>query len=75
MLGLLDDVQRNRFTILKSLTVMRQLALHPGLADPAHAALPSAKIDVLIEHLREVAAGGHRAPGVQPVHPVPGQDP
>ena len=61
VLGLLDDVQRNRFTILKSLTVMRQLALHPGLADPAHAALPSAKIDVLIEHLREVAAGGHRA--------------
>jgi SNF2 family DNA or RNA helicase len=61
VLGLLDDVQRNRFTILKSLTVMRQLALHPGLADPAYAALPSAKIDVLIEHLCEVAAGGHRA--------------
>jgi len=61
VLGLLDDVQRNRFTILKSLTVLRQLALHPGLVDPAHAALPSAKIDVLAEHLREVAAGGHRA--------------
>ena len=61
VLGLLDDMQRNRFTILKSLTVLRQLALHPGLADPAHAALPSAKIDVLAEHLREVASGGHRA--------------
>ena len=61
VLGLLDDMQRNRFTILKSLTVMRQLALHPGLVDPAHGGLPSAKIDVLAEHLQEVAAGGHRA--------------
>jgi superfamily II DNA or RNA helicase len=61
VLGLLDDMQRNRFTILKSLTVMRQLALHPGLVDPGHDALPAAKIDVLAEHLREVAAGGHRA--------------
>lgn len=61
VLGLLDDMQRNRFTILKSLTVLRQLALHPGLVDPAQAGLPGAKIDVLAEHLREVAAGGHRA--------------
>jgi superfamily II DNA or RNA helicase len=61
VLGLLDDMQRNRFTILKSLTVLRQLALHPGLADPVHDALPAAKIEVLAEHLREVAAGGHRA--------------
>lgn len=61
VLGLLDDVQRNQFTILKSLTLLRQLALHPGLVDPAHAGVPSAKIDGLTEHLREVAAGGHRA--------------
>jgi superfamily II DNA or RNA helicase len=61
VLGLLDDMQRNRFTILKSLTVLRQLALHPGLVDPAHDGVAAAKIDVLAEHLREVAAGGHRA--------------
>ena len=61
VLGLLDDIQRNRFAILKSLTVLRQLALHPGLVDPAHGAVPSSKIDVLGEHLRDVAAGGHRA--------------
>jgi superfamily II DNA or RNA helicase len=60
VLGLLDDMQRNRFTILKSLTVLRQLALHPGLVDPAHAGLPSAKIDELAAHVREVAGGGHR---------------
>ena len=34
VLGLLDDMQRNRFTILKSLTVLRQLALHPGSRRP-----------------------------------------
>ncbi|MCV7125638.1 DEAD/DEAH box helicase [Mycobacterium lacus] len=61
VLGLLDDMQRNRFTILKSLTVLRQLALHPGLVDPAHDALACAKIDALVEHLREIADGGHRA--------------
>jgi superfamily II DNA or RNA helicase len=61
VLGLLDDMQRNRFTILKSLTVLRQMALHPGLVDPAHDALASAKIDALAEHLRDVVDGSHRA--------------
>ena len=51
----------NRFTILKSLTVLRQMALHPGLVDPAHDTLVSAKIDALAEHLRDVVDGGHRA--------------
>ncbi len=61
VLGLLDDMQRNRFTILKSLTALRQMALHPGLVDPAHDTVASAKIDALAEHLRDVADGGHRA--------------
>jgi len=61
VLGLLDDVARNRFTILKSLTVLRQMALHPGLVDPAHDSLACAKIDALAEHLHDVADGGHRA--------------
>jgi superfamily II DNA or RNA helicase len=61
VLGLLDDMQRNRFTILKSLTVLRQMALHPGLVDPAHDTMASAKIDALAEHLRDVVDGGHRA--------------
>jgi superfamily II DNA or RNA helicase len=61
VLGLLDDMQRNRFTILKSLTVLRQMALHPGLVDPAHDTLASAKIDALAEHLRDVVDGDHRA--------------
>ncbi|GAB7143147.1 hypothetical protein LRC484719_17350 [Mycobacterium riyadhense] len=61
VLGLLDDMPRNRFTILKSLTVLRQMALHPGLVDPAYDTLACAKIDVLTEQLRDVADGGHRA--------------
>jgi SNF2 family DNA or RNA helicase len=61
VLGLLDDMQRNRFTILKSLTVLRQMALHPGLVDPAHDTLACAKVDVLAEHLHDIADSGHRA--------------
>lgn len=61
VLGLLNDMQRNRVTILRSLTVLRQMALHPGLVDPEHDQMASAKIDALAEHLRDVVAGGHRA--------------
>lgn len=61
VLGLLDDFQRNRITILGSLTVLRQMALHPGLVDPEHDGLACAKIDILTEQLRDLAAGGHRA--------------
>jgi len=61
VLGLLDDMQHNRFTILKSLTVLRQMALHPVLVDPAHDTVACAKIDALAEHLRDVVDGGHRA--------------
>ena len=73
VLGLLDDVQRNRFTILKSLTVLRQLALHPGLVDPGHAGLPSR--EDRRAHRTSARGRRQRSPraGVQPVHPIPGQ--
>jgi len=61
VLGLVDDMNKNRFTILRSLTLLRQLSLHAGLVDDAHHDLPSAKIDGLLEHLHEVVDGGHRA--------------
>jgi hypothetical protein len=61
VLGLIDDMNANRFTILRSLTLLRQLSLHAGLVDDEHYDLPSAKIDTLAEHLRYVAASGHRA--------------
>ncbi|WP_116951629.1 DEAD/DEAH box helicase [Jiangella endophytica] len=61
VLGLLDDVDKNRFTILRSLTLLRQLSLHAGLVDDEHRGLASAKIDLLMEQLGDVVDGGHRA--------------
>jgi superfamily II DNA or RNA helicase len=61
VLGLLDDVGRNRFTILRSLTLLRQLSLHAGLVDAEHEDMPSAKIDSLLEQVEDVVGGGHRA--------------
>jgi superfamily II DNA or RNA helicase len=61
VLGLINDMNANRFTILRSLTLLRQLSLHAGLIDDAHYDMPSAKIDAVAEHLRYVAASGHRA--------------
>jgi superfamily II DNA or RNA helicase len=61
VLGLISDMNSNRFTIFRSLTVLRQLSLHAGLVDAAHAGLASAKIDALLGQLHEVTGGGHRA--------------
>jgi len=61
VLGLIDDVNRNRFTILRSLTLLRQLSLHAGLVDEAHRGVSSSKVDALVEQLGDVIDGGHRA--------------
>jgi len=61
VLGLLGDVNHNRFTILRSLTLLRQLSLHAALIDEEHSDVPSAKIDALLEQIEDVVGGGHRA--------------
>ncbi len=61
ILGLIDDFDRNRFTILRSITLLRQLSLHPGLVDDGHDAVPCAKLGALVEQLSDVVGGGHRA--------------
>jgi superfamily II DNA or RNA helicase len=61
ILGLIGDFNRNRFTILRSITLLRQLSLHPGLVDEAHDAAPCAKLGALVEQLEDVVGGGHRA--------------
>jgi superfamily II DNA or RNA helicase len=61
ILGLLSDFERNRFTILRSITLLRQLSLHPSLVDPGGEAIPGAKLGVLLEQLTDVVGGGHRA--------------
>jgi hypothetical protein len=62
VLGLLaDDADGHRFEVLRSLTTLRQLSLDPALVDEEYEGVGSAKIDVLLEHLTEVTAEGHRA--------------
>ena len=61
VLGLIDDLDENRFTILSSLTLLRQLSLDAALIDGVHDGVPSSKIDVLLEMLPELVAEGHRA--------------
>ena len=61
VLGLINDMDRNRFTILRSLTLLRQLSLHAGLVDDKNHDIPSAKVDALVEQLDDVVGGGHRA--------------
>ena len=61
VLGLLADLDRNRFIVFRSLTMLRMLALSPRLIDPDAADAVSAKLDVLLEHVQELRAEGHRA--------------
>jgi superfamily II DNA or RNA helicase len=61
VLGLIDDLDRNRFTILRSITRLRQLSLHPGLVDDRDDGVPCAKLGALVEQLGDIVGGGHRA--------------
>ena len=61
ILGLVDELDKNRFTIFRSLTLLRQLSLDPGLVDEQYAHVSSSKADAFMEHLEEVVAEGHRA--------------
>jgi SNF2 family DNA or RNA helicase len=61
ILGLIEDVNKNRFTIFQSLTLLRQLSLDASLVDPALTSVRSSKLDVLFEQLEDLVAEGHRA--------------
>lgn len=61
ILGLLQDMDRNRFTIFQSLTMLRRLALSASLVDPRYEGVASAKLLWLAEQLPEIIADGHRA--------------
>jgi superfamily II DNA or RNA helicase len=49
-----------RFNVLSSLLRLRQICCHPGLIDPAHRDLPSAKLEALLERLEELRDEGHQ---------------
>jgi superfamily II DNA or RNA helicase len=60
VLGLLDDVTKNRFEIFRSLTLLRQASLDVSLVDATHTGVPSTKLDALMEMLEDIVADGHR---------------
>jgi len=61
VLGLLADLDRNRFIVFRSLTMLRMLSLSPALVDDADASIGSRKLDALVERIAELHAEGHRA--------------
>ncbi len=56
-----EGLGRSRMFILEGLLRLRQAACHPGLLDPGKTTDASAKIDMLLERLREVVEEGHKA--------------
>lgn len=60
VLGLIGDMDRNRFQIFRSLTLLRQAALDVALVDPDQESPPSTKLDALMELVESAAAEGHR---------------
>ncbi len=64
VLQLLPELDKHRFIVFRSLTLLRLLALSPGLVDadePGARPVRSSKLEALRERLGEVAAEGHRA--------------
>jgi len=60
VLGLLDDMTKNRFEVFRSLTLLRQASLDVSLVDPKHDGVPSTKLDALMEMLEDIVSDGHR---------------
>ena len=61
LLGLIEDLDRNRFIVFRSLTLLRMLSLDASLVDEQYASIPSSKLDVVFDQLEDVIAEGHRA--------------
>jgi hypothetical protein len=61
VLGLVGDLDRHRVAIFRSLTRLRQLSLDAALVSEEYDGIGSAKLDLLVDHLTEVLAEGHRA--------------
>src|SRR5438552_1498167 len=52
---------KSKIQVLEALLRLRQAACHPGLLDSKRSSDSSAKLDVLLEQLREVLDEGHKA--------------
>ena len=60
VLGLIQDLDKNRFIVFRSLTLLRMLALDPAIVDEEYAEVPSSKLEDLMERLQEILAEQHR---------------
>jgi superfamily II DNA or RNA helicase len=56
-----EGLAKSRMHVLEALLRLRQVACHPALVDRARPSSGSAKFDVLLPRLREVAEEGHKA--------------
>jgi len=56
-----EGMAKSKIQVLEALLRLRQAACHPGLIDKKLAKDPSAKLDVLMDQLREVLDEGHKA--------------
>ncbi len=54
-------LKRSKIQVIEALLRLRQAACHPGLVDPARGHEHSTKLEVLMRHLQEVLAEGHKA--------------
>ena len=56
-----EGLSKSKIMVLEALLRLRQAACHPGLIDPKRSAESSAKLESLLEQLREVLESGHKA--------------
>jgi SNF2 family DNA or RNA helicase len=56
-----EGLAKSKIMVLEALLRLRQAACHPGLIDVKRSGEPSAKLEALLEQLREVLDAGHKA--------------
>jgi len=56
-----EGLAKSKIQVLEALLRLRQAACHPGLLDQKRRGEPSAKLDTLLEQVREVIDEGHKA--------------
>jgi SNF2 family DNA or RNA helicase len=56
-----QGLAKSKIQVLEALLRLRQAACHPGLLDAKRLQDPSAKLELLMDHLGEVAEEGHKA--------------
>ncbi|MCU1330062.1 MAG: SNF2-related protein [Bryobacterales bacterium] len=56
-----EGIGKSGIHVLEALLRLRQAACHPGLLDPKKVDEPSAKLDMLLDHITQILEEGHKA--------------